>query len=158
MLLRKRAWDMMRDEFATVDESASLAEAIKTLRESMKESPENSIVVVLKKDGSPKGVVSVWTLFKAIQDGVLKDEELSFSENADWDEAFKRAALLCADEPLAKYVDENFTMFKPTDPMLVVLELIRKKRQPWAIVQEGGKVIGVVIASDIYQELTRDLV
>ncbi|WP_027180320.1 CBS domain-containing protein [Maridesulfovibrio bastinii] len=158
MLLRKRAWDMMREEFATVSESASLAEAIRVLRESMKETPENSIIVVLKKNGNPRGVVSVWTLLKAIQDGVFKDEELSLTENVDWDEAFKRAGVLCADEPLEKYIDENFTMFRPTDPMLVVLELIRKKRQPWALVQEGGKVIGVVIVSDIYQELTRDLV
>lgn len=158
MLLRKRAWDMMRDEFATVSESASLAEAIRALRESMKSSPENSIIVVLKKNGSPRGVISVWTLLKAIQDGVLKDEELSINENADWDQAFKRAGVLCANESLDKYIDENFTMFKPTDPMLVVLELIRKKKQPWALVQEGGKIIGVVIVSDIYQELTRDLV
>lgn len=49
MLLRKRAWDMMREDFATIDESASLAEGIRTLRDSMKTAPDNSVVVVKRK-------------------------------------------------------------------------------------------------------------
>lgn len=158
MLLRKRAWDMMHEDFATVDESASLAEAIRTLRESMKTIPQNSVVVVLKKNGSPRGILSVWELLKAVEDGVLKDEELRLTEETDWDQAFKRAGTLCAREALDKHIVDDFTVLKPTDPMLVVVELIRKGKQPWALVQEGGKVIGVVHLNDIYREMTRDLV
>jgi len=49
MLLRKRAWDIMNEEFSTIAESASLSEAVRSLRDSMKEAPDNHIVVVKKK-------------------------------------------------------------------------------------------------------------
>ncbi len=42
--------------------------------------------------------------------------------------------------------------------MLVVLEIFRKKKRTWALVQEGGNIIGVVLLSDAYREVTRDLV
>ena len=84
MLLRKRAWDIMNEEFSTIDDSASLAEAVRTLRDSMKEMPDNHIVVVKKKNGSLRGVVSIWTLLKAVEDMVLKDEDLTLTEEADW--------------------------------------------------------------------------
>ncbi|WP_432737934.1 CBS domain-containing protein [Maridesulfovibrio sp. FT414] len=158
MLLRKRAWDMMREEFTTIDESASLAEGIRILRESMKKSPDNSVVVVLNKNGALRGVISIWTMLKAVEDQVLRDEELSLIEDADWDRAFKRAGTACCSETLDAHIEEDVAILKPTDPMLVVLEIFRKKKRSWALVQEGGKIIGVVLLSEVYRELTRDLV
>ncbi len=158
MLLRKRAWDMMREDFATIDESASLAEGIRTLRDSMKTAPDNSVVVVKKKNGSLRGVASIWTLLKAVEDQVLKDEDLSLTEETDWDRAFKRAGTACCSASLEDHIEEEVAILKPTDPMLVVLEIFRKKKRSWALVQEGGKIIGVVLLGDLYRELTRDLV
>ena len=158
MLLRKRAWDMMREEFTTIEESASLAEGIRVLRDSMKETPDNSVVVVLKKNGALRGVISIWTMLKAVEDQVLRDEDLSLTEETDWDRAFKRAGTSCCAASLDEHIEEDVAILKPTDPMLVVLEIFRKKKQSWALVQEGGKIIGVVQLSDLYRELTRDLV
>lgn len=56
MLLRKRAWDIMNEDFSTIEDSASLAEAVRTLRDSMKETPDNHVVVVKKKNGSSAGL------------------------------------------------------------------------------------------------------
>lgn len=158
MLLRKRAWDMMREEFATINEFASLAEGIRALRDSMKTAPDNSIIVVKKKNGSLRGVASIWTMLKAVEDQVLKDEDLSLTEETDWDNAFKRAGTACCSASLEDHIEEDVAILKPTDPMLVVLEIFRKKKRSWALVQEGGKIIGVVLLSDVYRELTRDLV
>ncbi|NDV21153.1 CBS domain-containing protein [Desulfovibrio sp. JC022] len=158
MLLRKRAWDIMNEEFSTIDESASLSEAVRSLRDSMKEAPDNHIVVVKKKNGSLRGVVSIWTMLKAVEDLVLKDEDLSLSEEADWDRAFKRAGTACCSAALDGHIEEDVAILKPTDPMLVVLEIFRKKKRTWALVQEGGNIIGVVLLSDVYREVTRDLV
>ncbi|MFW5501090.1 MULTISPECIES: CBS domain-containing protein [unclassified Maridesulfovibrio] len=158
MLLRKRAWDIMNEEFSTIEDSASLAEAVRTLRDSMKETPDNHIVVVKKKNGSLRGVVSIWTLLKAVEDMVLKDEDLTLTEEADWDRAFKRAGTACCSASLDDHIEEDVVILKPTDPMLVVLEIFRKKKRTWALVQEGGNIIGVVLLSDAYREVTRDLV
>lgn len=158
MLLRKRAWDIMNEEFSTIEDSASLAEAVRSLRDSMKEAPDNHIVVVKKKNGSLRGVVSIWTLLKAVEDLVLKDEDLTLTEEADWDRAFKRAGTACCSAGLDDHIEEDVVILKPTDPMLVVLEIFRKKKRTWALVQEGGNIIGVVLLSDVYREVTRDLV
>ncbi|ACS78768.1 CBS domain-containing protein [Maridesulfovibrio salexigens] len=158
MLLRKRAWDIMNEEFSTIEDSASLAEAVRSLRDSMKEMPDNHIVVVKKKNGSLRGVVSIWTLLKAVEDMVLKDEDLTLTEEADWDRAFKRAGTACCSASLDNHIEEDVVILKPTDPMLVVLEIFRKKKRTWALVQEGGNIIGVVLLSDVYREVTRDLV
>ena len=158
MLLRKRAWDIMNEEFSTIEDSASLAEAVRSLRDSMKEAPDNHIVVVKKKNGSLRGVVSIWTLLKAVEDLVLKDEDLTLTEDADWDRAFRRAGTACCSTGLDDHIEEDVVILKPTDPMLVVLEIFRKKKKTWALVQEGGNIIGVVLLSDVYREVIRDLV
>ena len=48
MLLRKRAWDIMREDYASVREDASLSEAIRALGESRKKQPDNAFVFACK--------------------------------------------------------------------------------------------------------------
>ncbi len=148
----------MHEDFVSIDESASLAEGITVLREGMKASPDNNVVVVLKKNGELRGVISVWSMFKAVEDLVLKDEDLNLTGETDWDRAFKRAGTASCSASLDEHIEEDVAIFKPTDPMLVVLEIFRKKKRSWALVQEGGKIIGVVLLSDVYRELSRDLI
>lgn len=97
-------------------------------------------------------------MLKAVEELVLKDEDLSLTEEADWDRAFKRAGTACVSEALDEYIEEDVAILKPTDPMLVVLEIFRKKKRTWALVQEGGNIIGVVLLNEVYREVTRDLV
>lgn len=46
MLLRKRTWDTMREEFASVREDASLSEAIAALQKIRKTQPDTGFVLV----------------------------------------------------------------------------------------------------------------
>jgi len=162
MLFRKRAWDLMRDDFASVDESASLAEAVRTLRESQKKAPENNVVLVLGKNGprenALKGAVSIWTVLAALDECVLRDPELNMVEATDFDKTFARASAVCAHTALAGHMEPDVPMLKPNDPLPVVLELFLRKKRGWAVVVENGKVLGVVLVADVYRALSDDMV
>ncbi|KAB1442147.1 HPP family protein [Pseudodesulfovibrio senegalensis] len=158
MMLRKRAWDMMRDDFAAVREDASLAEAIRVMRESMKEHPENYVVVVKNKAGKLVGVVSIRSVLTAVKKSVLKEENLKQVGETDWDQAFRDACLICTQMRLDDYIERNIPVLRPNDPALVVLDNFLKDKNHWGVVVEGGKVIGVVYIADLYREMTRDMV
>ena len=161
MLFRKRAWDMMREEFAWVDESASLAEVVRALRDSQQATPENNVVLVLGKSGSEtrklKGAVSVWKVLEAVDECVLRDPELKVVEESDFDKTFARACAVCTHTSLDRHMEPDVPMLKPSDPLPVVLELFLRKRRGWAVVEENGKVLGVVLVADVYRELSRDM-
>ena len=158
MMLRKRAWDMMRDEFPTVRDDASLAEAIRVMREAMVEAPDSQVVVVQNKGGKLVGTINLWKLFKAVKQSVLKDENLKADGNVDWDQQFANACLICTQERLEKSLITDPPVLKPNDPILVVLDVFLKSRRDWALVMEADKVMGVVYVTDVYREMTRDMV
>jgi len=161
MLFRKRAWDLMREEYASVDESASLAEAVRALRESQKKSPENNVVLVLGKSGSKEGVlkgaVSVWNVLAALDEYVLRDPDLKVAHEGDFDKAFARASAVCTHTSLSGHMEADVPLLKPNDPLPVVLELMLRKRRGWAVVAENGKVLGVILVADLYRELSADM-
>jgi predicted transcriptional regulator len=158
MMLRKRAWDMMRDEYPTVQEDASLAEAIRVMREAMVEAPDSQVVVVKTKGGRLKGTINLWQLFKAVKQSVLKDENLTLDGEVDWDQQFANACLICTQLRLDEYIIPNPPLLKPNDPILVVLDVFLKSRRDWALVVEAEKVMGVVYVTDVYRDMTRDMV
>jgi CBS domain-containing protein len=162
MLFRKRAWDMMREEFAWVDESASLAEVVRALRASQKVNPENNVVLVLGKSGGEtrklKGAVSVWKVLEAMDECVLRDPELRVARESDFDKTFARACAVCTHTSLARHLEPDVPMLKPGDPLPVVLELFLRKKRGWAVVEENGKVLGVVLVADVYREISQDMV
>ncbi len=158
MMLRKRAWDMMRDEFPTVQEDASLAETIRVMREAMVDAPDSQVVVVLNKAGKLKGTINLWKLFKAVKQSVLKDENLKQDGEVDWDQQFANACLICTQLRLDDYLIKNPPILKPNEPILLVLDTFLKSRRDWALVMEADKVMGVVYVTDVYREMTRDMV
>lgn len=160
MLLRKRAWDIMREDFAIVKESASLAEVIRVLRESMKTDVElRAVVVTGANSGRYKGTISVWTVLKQVEKAVFKDSEVKLSGETDWDNIFERAMTVYTQTGIEELIETDVAMLKPGDPLLVVMEtFLGKKRRRYAIVEEGGRAIGMVLAADLFRELSRDLV
>ncbi len=158
MLLRKRAWDMMREEFPSVREDATLAEAIRALKAAMMESPENHTAVVLKKNGGFRGVVTIWNVLKAVQTTVLKDDALKSAEESDWDQTFSRACAVCTQTGLEGHMETDVAMLKPGDTLLAVLDQLLAKKRGYAVVEEGDRVIGIVYAGDLFREIARDMV
>jgi len=133
----------------------------RALRESQQTSPENNVVLVLAKsgDGAPKlkGAVSVWKVLEAMDECVLRDPELRVVEDSDFDQTFARACAVCTHTSLARHLESDVPMLKPGDPLPVVLELFLRKKRGWAVVEENGKVLGVVLVADVYREISRDM-
>ncbi len=157
MLFRKRAWDLMREDFASVDESASLAEVVRVMRKSQQSSPENNVVLVMSK-GALKGAVSIWNVMKAVDELVLRDAQLKIAKESDFDKTFARASAACTHTALAGHMEPDLPILKPTDALPAIMELFLRKRRGWAVVEENGKVLGIVLVSDLYRELTTDMV
>ncbi|MES9996062.1 CBS domain-containing protein [Desulfovibrio aminophilus] len=158
MLLRKRAWDMMREDFPSIREDDTLAEAIRALTAAMKESPENHTVVVLKKNGAFRGVTTIWNVLKTVQTTVLKDDALKNIEESDWDQTFARACTVCTQTGLEAHLETDVAMLKPGDALLTVLDKFLAKKRGYAVVEEGDRVIGIVYAGDLFREIARDMV
>jgi len=158
MMLRKRAWDMMRDDFPVIQDDASLAEAIRIMREAMIDAPDSQVVVVQNKGGKLVGAINLWQLFYAVKQSVLKDENLKSDGEVDWDQQFANACLICTQMRLEEHIIKDPPTLKPNEPILLVIETFLKTRRDWALVVEGDKVMGVVYVTDVYREMTRDMV
>ncbi|MFW5489243.1 MAG: HPP family protein [Desulfovibrio sp.] len=159
MILRKRAWDIMRTDFAKVDDQATLADVMKIMRESLKDTPEAHIVLVLSEMGNLRGVVSAFDVLKTAENIVVQDQSvLSDSEGTDWDAAFRRACGMCSGIEITKVMNDKVPSVKPNDPLLLVLHALVEARHNWIVVEEGEKPIGIIVISDLYREITREMV
>ncbi len=158
MLQRKRAWDVMREDFPKADASVTLAEAGRILYEFMKKTPEMNVCIITGPRGQVVGAVSTWTMFRAVEHGIIKDSGLLRSAEQDWDRNFQRACTVCTHVGLEGVMDTDFAVLKPSDSLFTVLQAFLDKNRSYAVVEEGGKVIGLVLALDLYREFAREMV
>lgn len=156
MLLRKRVWDIMREDFASVREDASLAEAIGALRAVRVKQPDMSFVLVFSRSDKFLGVLSMWNLIQGMGPCLLKGSVLEDNE-VDWDGAFVRACRSCAQVRIADCLQHDIPMLKPNDPLARMLEVFLDYRRGRAVVEEGGKIIGVVTLADLFKEISDSL-
>jgi CBS domain-containing protein len=157
MLLRKRAWDVMRSDIYTVPETATLGLVIGRHREAIKEHPDNQVVLVVNDHGHLKGAVSLMDVMGAIEEQVLRDDLVKNAEDADWDKAFSRACVLGCSMDISKLVRKEVPTLRAGDPVLLVLDLLVDKRTQWAVVVEGEKPIGVISMGEIFREISREM-
>lgn len=156
MLLRKRAWDVMREDYPAVTEDASLTSVIKALKESRKEYPDNNFVVVLSKDRKKfKGVISMWNIIQAIGPCLLKSVNL-VERDVNWDVAFKHACMTCAQVEIKDFMQIDVPRINPNEPLARILEIFLDYRRGRAIVQDGERILGVVLLADLYREISKD--
>lgn len=157
MLLRKRAWDIMREDYASVREDASLSEAIRALSESRKEQPDNAFVLVFTKNDHFLGILSMWNLIQGMGPCLLKGSVQDGSD-VDWDKAFGLACRSCAQVRISDCLQTDVPILKPNDPLARVLEVFLDYRRGRAVVEEGGRIIGVVTLADLFKEIETSLV
>lgn len=157
MILRKRAWDVMREDFESVRDTAALGEVMQKLRGRLKEQPEAHFMVVTTETGKLAGVVTAWDVLRATEDCVLKEKVDAASED-DWDAAFGRACTICCGIPVRNILHKETPTVKPGTPLLLVLNELVKSRRNWVVVEEGDKAIGVILIGDLFREITREMV
>jgi CBS domain-containing protein len=157
MILRQRVWDIMREEFPTISKEATLTDAVKTINAAMKDAPEIPFAVMLRRDGRLLGVLTLGGIVKAVEDQALKEEGVNLGEGGDFEKDFARACAISALEPAQPHLVKDLPVFRPTDPLLVAMEQFRRSKRHSGVVEEGGRVIGLLLLSDIYRELSRDM-
>ena len=157
MMMRKRAWDLMRDDFTTIVEDAGLVNLIRSLSDAVDTDSDNHVAVVLDEHGGFKGVISMWSVMRKLEKCVFSDEVLLAYTDGDWDRAFARACRACADKGIDGLLEEDPPIAQPNDPLVVVMENFLNHRRGWVLVMEGGKVLGVILKSDIFKEVSRDV-
>lgn len=156
MLYRKRAWDIMRSEFSSVKEDATLNQVIEALEESLVHYPDNNFVLVTGRGGKFIGGISMWSIIKAMGPDLLKktagDQGLGSA-----DKSFKLACQLGAQTGIKKIIQKDIPLINPNDTLARVIEAVLDYRQGRAVVEEGGRVMGVVMLADIYKEIARNI-
>ena len=157
MLLRKRVWDIMREDFASVREDASLSDAITALRSIRATQADASFVLVFSKSDKFLGILSMWNLIQGMGPCLLKGSVLDGNE-VDWDNAFAQACRSCAQVRIVDCLQHDIPMLKPNDPLARVLEVFLDYRRGRAVVEEGGRIIGVVALADLFKEIGDSLI
>ena len=157
MILRKRAWDVMREDFESVRDTAALGEVMRKLRKRLKGQPEAHFMVVTTETGKLAGVITAWDVLRAAEDCVLK-ENVGDAEEADWDAAFGRACTMCCGTSVKDILHKETPTVKPGAPLLLVLNELVKSRRNWVVVEEGDKPIGIILIGDLFREITREMV
>ena len=152
MLLRERAWDVMRTDVITVRESNSLREVALSLRQAMKAQPEKACAVVLTEEGEFKGVVTAWWLLLYMEQNALEDSR-KLKGGEDFAARFSTVCRKCFSRRAGEAVERDVPVVKPQDTLSVVLEAMLSTRRRWAVVIEGGKVLGVIAAEDLFMQL-----
>lgn len=156
MLLRKRVWDIMREEYASVDEDASLAEAVQAMHDLRARQPDANFILVFSRDGRFLGILSMWNLIQGMGPCLLKEPEPEDRE-VDWDKAFGTACRGCAQMRINEWVQTDVPVLKANDPLARGLEVLLDYRRGRAVVEEGGRIIGVVTVADLFREISRAL-
>jgi CBS domain-containing protein len=146
----------MREEYPAVTEDASLTSVIKALEKSRNEYPDNNFVVVLSKDRKLfKGVLSMWNLIQALGPCLLKSIGM-VERDVNWDNAFKHACVTCSQVEIKDFMQIDVPRINPNEPLARVLEIFLDYRRGRAIVEDGDRILGVVLLADLYREISKD--
>jgi len=157
MLMRKRAWDIMRDDFTSVGEDVGFMELIRALRQGVEANPDNHIAVVQDADGAFKGVVTMWNVMRKLEECVFGDDTLLALTDQDWDRAFALACKACAAKGIAGLLETKVPRVQPNDPLITVVADFLRHRRGWSLVCDGDKILGLIFKADIFKEVSRDV-
>lgn len=158
MLLRKRAWDIMRNEYTRIDADAGVADVMRTLDASLRKDPEEHVALAFAEHNEFLGTVSVWSVLRFLEKCVFShenaDAESSEEEGSYWDRIFERACNECCEAGIEHLINTKPPMVHPSDALLIVAEKFIKHRLSYAVVAERDNVVGIIYRSDLYLEIT----
>jgi predicted transcriptional regulator len=157
MLLRKRAWDILREDYPRVADEATLLEIIRALAGAEGKPQEADAVVVLGPEGDFAGLVTMDDVLAILERNVFRGAPLDGSQGGDWDEAFRRACLGCGEVRAKDLARPDEPAVHPNDPLLMVVESFLDRGRNTAVVREGDRVLGVVLKADAFREVGREV-
>lgn len=156
MLLRTRAWDIVREEYPVMKEASSLADA---MRELNAVSDSGCLcALVMDDNGRLKGAVSMWDTVRFMEDNLLRGDALRGLDENRFEQMYANACKVAGSTSVKDVMDKNPTVVAPDEPLLVVLEDFVKRGRSYAVVKEGPRVLGVIMIADIFKEISGQIV
>lgn len=156
MLMRKRAWDIVREDYVRVESDGSLAEVMERLLECVKS--RNGCLCVLVFEGQTLlGAVSIWDTVRFMtaclkQAGLAKD-----TGDGAFEELFHAACKLGVSARVVDIMDRDFAVLAPDTPLVGVMAGFVKKGRSYAVVKEGSQTLGVIMIQDVFEALAEEV-
>lgn len=156
MLMRKRAWDIVREDYVRVEKNDSLVDVMQKLLECVKSG--NGCLCALVFDGSHLlGAVSIWDTIRFMT-VILKNAGLTKeASERDFESLFSIACKLGAATRVTDVMDAEYTVLAPDMSIPSIMSKFVKKGRSYAVVMEGHKALGVIMIQDIFVELTEEV-
>jgi hypothetical protein len=102
------------------------------------------------------GVLSMWNIIQAIGPSLLKGAGMS-ERDVNWDKAFKHACMICSQVDIKDFMQVDVPRINPNEPLARILEIFLDYRRGRAIVEDGDRILGVVLLADLYLEISHDV-
>ncbi|MFI3271170.1 MAG: CBS domain-containing protein [Pseudomonadota bacterium] len=156
MLLRKRAWDIVREEYPTLQENDSLSVAVRKLNSCVGHACGCLCALVFDDEGHLKGSISIWDTMRFMEDKLTQRSAMRGGEDG-YDRVFHNACKLAGSTKVRDLMDREMTTLSPDDSLITILDKVVKKGRSYAVVKDASKVIGVIMISDIFNEISTDM-
>ncbi|MBG0775061.1 MAG: CBS domain-containing protein [Desulfovibrionaceae bacterium] len=154
-MLRKRAWDIMHEDFITMTEEASVLDAMRGLASSP---PGCLAVLVTAPDGTYKGTVSSWDMVRFVSTALQGADAYKDVDDEGFEAGVGAHCKKCGITGVSALINPKTPVARPGDPLLVLMEAMVKSGQRLAVVKEGDKVMGVISLTDVFKELAQGMV
>ncbi len=156
-MLRKRAFDVMRTDYVAIGPGDTLDQAAGKLFSHLAASPDMDAVLVAGEEGLV-GAVDAFDILAALADCAV-DDGLRLSLGAsDFEAVFARECRACLERPavdMLRAAAAEVPSVEPRDALALVLDSMREADSRFAVVVDGGRVLGLVWARDVLAELIR---
>ena len=157
MLLRKRAWDIMREDYPVVKESEGLMGVMKALHEHLKDKPHCPAVAILDEQGHAKGLVTMRGLLHYVRENLKGREALKSLDHGGFENVLEDSCQTFVAAKLAGIMEEKVLKVGPEEPLVLLVADFVKHEQDAALVIEGERLIGMVLLTDLYQEVSQSV-
>jgi CBS-domain-containing membrane protein len=152
MNLSRKNGDMMKSDFATVKQDASLKEAFEAVRANLEAPPHSPGLVVLNKAGGYAGILTVDDLMSELNR--LYSEACDRPGSKDWADTFFNRCEIAGMEKVSNIMSGKDLKVSATDTFDRSCEMIlSKKLHLLPVVDASSKVVGIITRRQVLAEL-----
>lgn len=156
MLMRKRTWDIVREDYVRVQMDDSLVEVMRKLLDCVK-SGNGCLCALVFEGANLLGAVSIWDTVRFMTASLKQAGLTKESSEGDFENMFHIACKLGVATRVADIMDGEYTVLAPDLPLPVAMARFVKKGRSYAVVKEGTRTLGVVMIQDIFEALAEEV-
>lgn len=156
MLMRKRAWDIVREDYLRVESDESLVDVMQKLLDCLKSG--NGCLCALVFEGTNLlGAVSIWVAVSFMNTSLKESGLKKEMSEGDFEEMFHIACKLGVSTRVTEIMDKDFTLLEPDMPLMELMNKLIKRGRGYAVVKEGSQTLGVVMLNDVFMALAEEV-